>query len=66
MWDAAITEVLAGFYEIDDATQERVWKRFVPMMNTGSTLYIGHSERVSGPAMNQLRTSGLTTYRLGA
>lgn len=50
----------------DDATQERVWKRFVPMMNAGSTLYIGHSERVSGPAMNQLRTSGLTTYRLGA
>lgn len=50
----------------DDATQERVWKRFVPMMNPGATLYIGHSERVSGPAMNQLRTSGLTTYRLDA
>jgi len=50
----------------DDPTQERVWKRFTPLMNPGATLYIGHSERVSGPAMEQLRTSGLTTYRLGA
>ncbi|PZT97227.1 MAG: chemotaxis protein [Brevundimonas sp.] len=50
----------------DDATQERVWKRFIPLMTPGATLYIGHSERVSGPAAAQLRTAGLTTYRLGA
>ncbi|WP_395650433.1 CheR family methyltransferase [Brevundimonas sp.] len=50
----------------DDATQERVWSRFTPLMNPGATLYIGHSERVSGPATKQLQTSGLTTYRLGA
>lgn len=50
----------------DDATQERVWKRFTPLMNPGGILYIGHSERVSGPATSQLQTSGLTTYRLGA
>jgi chemotaxis protein methyltransferase CheR len=50
----------------DDATQERVWKRFTPLMNPGATLYIGHSERVSGPAVKQLNTSGLTTYRLAA
>ena len=50
----------------DDATQERVWKRFTPLMNPGATLYIGHSERVSGPAATQLQTSGLTTYRLAA
>ena len=50
----------------DDATQERVWKRFTPLMTPGATLYIGHSERVSGPAGAQLRTSGLTTYRLAA
>jgi len=48
----------------DDATQERIWKRFTPLMAPGGTLYIGHSERVSGPAMAQLRTSGLTTYQL--
>jgi chemotaxis protein methyltransferase CheR len=34
-------------------------------MNPGATLYIGHSERVSGPASAQLQTAGLTTYRLG-
>ncbi|CAN5264478.1 protein-glutamate O-methyltransferase CheR [soil metagenome] len=50
----------------DDVTQERVWKRFIPLMSPGATLYIGHSERVSGPAVQQLQTSGLTTYRLGA
>ena len=49
----------------DEATQERVWKRFTPLMTPGATLYIGHSERVSGPAVKSLQTSGLTTYRLG-
>ena len=50
----------------DDATQERVWSRFVPVMSPDATLYIGHSERVSGPAAARLSTSGLTTYRLTA
>lgn len=49
----------------DDATQERVWNRFTPLMNPGATLYIGHSERVSGSAATRLQTSGLTTYQLG-
>ena len=48
----------------DDATQERVWSRFTPLMTPGAMLYIGHSERVSGPATARLRTSGLTAYRL--
>ena len=50
----------------DDATQERVWNRFTPLMQPGATLYIGHSERVSGSATRQLKTSGLTTYQLEA
>lgn len=50
----------------DDATQERVWSRFLPVMTSEATLYIGHSERVSGPAAGRLSTSGLTTYRLAA
>jgi len=48
----------------DEPTQERIWQRFVPNMNPGGTLYIGHSERVAGPASDVLETSGLTTYRL--
>ena len=47
----------------DDETQEKVWSRFLPTMTADGVLYIGHSERVSGPAAAQLRTSGLTTYR---
>lgn len=50
----------------DETTQERVWSRFTPLMSSGGTLYIGHSERVTGPAAAQLRTDGLTTYRLAA
>lgn len=50
----------------DDATQERVWSRFLPLMTAEATLYIGHSERVTGPAATRLRTSGLTTYRMAA
>jgi chemotaxis protein methyltransferase CheR len=50
----------------DDKTQERVWSRFLPVMTPGATLYIGHSERVGGPAAERLTPSGLTTYRLAA
>ncbi|MBC6981619.1 protein-glutamate O-methyltransferase CheR [Caulobacter sp. 17J80-11] len=49
----------------DETTQERVWSRFIPVMTPGATLYIGHSERVTGPAAGRLETCGLTTYRLG-
>ena len=48
----------------DDQTQEMIWKKFVPVMNPGAMLYIGHSERVSGSATSQLQTCGLTAYRL--
>ncbi len=50
----------------DDATQERVWGRFTPILNPGGVLYIGHSERVTGPAAQQLQPTGLTTYVKGA
>ena len=48
----------------DEPTQERIWSRFAPALVPGGTLYIGHSERVSGPATNQFETTGLTTYAL--
>lgn len=50
----------------DDATQERVWGRFTPILNPGGVLYIGHSERVTGPAAQLLQPAGLTTYVRGA
>ena len=48
----------------DEPTQEQVWNRFIPKMNPGATLCIGHSERVTGPAASRLVSAGLTTYVL--
>ena len=46
----------------NDSTQEKIWSRFAPILNPGGALYIGHSERVSGPASSLFQTCGLTTY----
>lgn len=46
-----------------EATQARVWSRLTPMLRPGGWLYIGHSERLSGPAVSQYETAGITTYR---
>ena len=48
----------------DEPTQERIWSRFAPMIEDKGVLYIGHSERVSGPAARLMETDGLTTYSL--
>ncbi|MDX7951098.1 protein-glutamate O-methyltransferase [Lichenihabitans sp. Uapishka_5] len=47
----------------DDDTQAKVWSRFATMMVPGGTLFIGHSERVQGPASNLFTTAGTTAYR---
>lgn len=44
-------------------TQAQIWQRFSPMLNDGGYLYIGHSERVSGPALGDFVSDGITTYR---
>jgi chemotaxis protein methyltransferase CheR len=48
----------------DEPTQQRLWSKFVPRLEPGGWLYIGHSERVSGPASAQLGSDGISTYRL--
>ncbi|MCW8305998.1 protein-glutamate O-methyltransferase [Acidiphilium sp. PA] len=47
----------------DDPTQAAIWSRMVPLLDPAGALYIGHSERVSGPAERLLRSDGITTYR---
>jgi chemotaxis protein methyltransferase CheR len=49
------------YFEND--TQEAIWSRFVPLMDDDAVLYIGHSERVSGPAEAHLINGGITIYR---
>jgi chemotaxis protein methyltransferase CheR len=47
----------------DESTQMRIWGRMVPLLAPRGCLYIGHSERLIGPAQAQLRIEGTTTYR---
>ena len=48
----------------EEATQSRVFARFLPFMETDGRLYIGHSERLCGEAAQRFVTDGVTTYRL--
>jgi chemotaxis protein methyltransferase CheR len=47
----------------EEATQSKLWSRFVPLLAPGGCLYIGHSERVTGPALSSLDSVDITTYR---
>ena len=47
----------------EDETQARVWSRFKPLLAPQGRLYIGHSERLNGPAAAAFVSDGLTTYR---
>ncbi len=48
----------------DEPTQQRIWEKFAPRLTPEGALYIGHSERVTGPAAALLRSQGVSTYRL--
>jgi Methylase of chemotaxis methyl-accepting proteins len=61
-FDAIFCRNVVIYFE--EATQARVFARFVPQMNPGARLYIGHSERISGPAADVLESDGVTIYRL--
>ena len=43
--------------------QARIFSRFASVLKPEGHLYIGHSERVSGPASNIFRQIGVTTYK---
>ncbi|MEM7074453.1 MAG: protein-glutamate O-methyltransferase [Pseudomonadota bacterium] len=47
----------------DHETQARLWERFARSLHTGGVLFIGHSERVHGPALRHLKNDGITTYK---
>ncbi|GGZ09867.1 CheR family methyltransferase [Novosphingobium colocasiae] len=47
----------------DNPTKERLVQRFVDVLHPGGWLYIGHSERVTGPATDRLNLVGPTIYR---
>jgi chemotaxis protein methyltransferase CheR len=47
----------------DNPTKERLVKRFCEALSPSGFLYIGHSERVTGPAANDFQLVGPTIYR---
>ncbi len=47
----------------DEPTQQGIWEKFAPRLAPEGALYIGHSERVTGPATSALRSDGISTYR---
>lgn len=60
-FDAIFCRNVAIYFE--DDTQARLWSRFAPLLTPTGALYIGHSERVQGPAADLFRPDGVTTYR---
>jgi chemotaxis protein methyltransferase CheR len=47
----------------DNPTKERLVARFADALAPGGWLYVGHSERVTGPALDKLTSAGPTIYR---
>jgi chemotaxis protein methyltransferase CheR len=48
----------------DEPTQQTAWARFASKLEPNGWLYIGHSERVTGPAASRFASEGVTAYRL--
>jgi chemotaxis protein methyltransferase CheR len=48
----------------EEGTQAEVFNRFAPLLSPEGRLYIGHSERLCGPAAARFKTDGVTIYRL--
>jgi chemotaxis protein methyltransferase CheR len=63
-FDAIFCRNVVIYFE--EETQSRIWSRFLPLMTPQGRLFIGHSERLSGPAMSAFASDALTTYRLAA
>jgi chemotaxis protein methyltransferase CheR len=60
-FDAIFCRNVVIYFE--DDTQSRIWSRLTAQLAPAGHLYIGHSERVIGPAADALRLVGTTTYR---
>jgi chemotaxis protein methyltransferase CheR len=47
----------------DQDTQSRLWKRFSDLLTDEGIIFIGHSERICGPALGCLQGIGITSYQ---
>lgn len=60
-FDAIFCRNVAIYFDME--TQQRVWNNFAKLLLPGGYLFIGHSERLTGPALEMLKVTGVTTYR---
>lgn len=60
-FDAIFCRNVAIYF--DKPTQARLWQRFAGLLAPGGVLFIGHSERLSGPAESDFTSMGVTAYR---
>lgn len=64
-FDAVFCRNVAIYFDAD--IQSQVWQRFADVVAPGGVLYIGHSERLSAPAVHAFDNIGITAYcRRGA
>jgi chemotaxis protein methyltransferase CheR len=61
-YDAIFCRNVVIYFE--EETQAKVFSRFVPLMTPQARLYIGHSERLTGPGADAMVTDGVTTYAM--
>jgi chemotaxis protein methyltransferase CheR len=48
---------------LEKSVRERLWRRFADVLSEDGLLFIGHSERILGPALGCLDHAGVTAYR---
>lgn len=61
VFDAIFCRNVVIYFE--EETRQRLWQNFMPRLADGGAFYIGHSERVSGPATDLVVRDGITTYK---
>ncbi len=47
----------------EEDTQQELWQKYYNVLTPGGWLFIGHSERVTGPAAAAFSSEGMTAYR---
>ncbi len=60
-FDAIFCRNVAIYFDME--TQQKVWTNFANLLLPGGYLFIGHSERLTGPASETLKITGVTTYQ---
>ncbi len=47
----------------NEPEQQAIWSRFEPLLTPNGSLFVGHSERVTGPAASRFDSCGITIYQ---